>query len=129
MRSGCENLTAVLVPAASTHRSLVSIGHIPSSRSVIEEMKETRPVRFQRFEMHSWSSASGERRSAKMICVSVEIREGELTYRARVTTSSIGRALEIMGGGKPCRRVRLLFPIDPEVFFISAPSGTRRGAV
>jgi hypothetical protein len=66
--------------------------------------------------------------NTKMICVSVEVREGELTYRAQVTTSSIERALEILGEGKPGRRVRLLFPIEPEVFFVPAPSGTRREA-
>ena len=63
-----------------------------------------------------------------MICVSVEVREGELTYRAWVTTSSIERALEIMGEEKPGRRVHLLFPIEPEVFFVPAPSSTRREA-
>ncbi len=63
-----------------------------------------------------------------MICVSVEVREGKLTYRAQVTTSSIERALEIMGEEKPGRRVRLLFPIEPEVFFVAEPSGTRREA-
>ncbi len=61
-----------------------------------------------------------------MICVSVEVREGELTYRAQVTTSSIERALEIMGEEKPGRKVRLLFPIEPEVFFVAEPSGMRR---
>jgi hypothetical protein len=71
---------------------------------------------------------SGEKRSTKMICVSVEVREGDLTYRAQVTSSSIERALEIMGEAKPGRRVRLLFPIEPEVFFAPAPSGTRREA-
>ncbi len=63
-----------------------------------------------------------------MICVSVEVREDQLTYRAQVTTSSIERALEIMGEEKLGRRVRLLFPIEPEVFFVPAPSGTRREA-
>lgn len=63
-----------------------------------------------------------------MICVTVEIREGALTYRARVTTSSIERALKIVGGGKPGRRVRLLFPIDPEAFFAPAGTGTREAA-
>ncbi len=55
-----------------------------------------------------------------MIRVSVEIREGALTYRARVTAPSIERALEIMGEGKPSRRVRLLFPIDLDAFFVNA---------
>jgi len=61
--------------------------------------------------------------------VIVEIREGALTYRARVTASSIERALEIIGEGKPRRRVRLLFPIDPDAFFVTAAaSETRREA-
>ena len=64
-----------------------------------------------------------------MIQVTVEIREGALTYRVRVTANSIERALEIAGEGKPGRRVRLVFPIDPEVFFVpAAASGTRREA-
>jgi hypothetical protein len=68
------------------------------------------------------SKAGGarQRRSTEMIRVSVEIREDALTYRARVTAPSIERALEIMGEGKPGRRVRLLFPIDPDAFFVTA---------
>jgi hypothetical protein len=49
-----------------------------------------------------------------MICVTLEIREGALTYRARVTTSSIERALEIAGGGKPGRKVSLVFPVSQQ---------------
>jgi hypothetical protein len=63
-----------------------------------------------------------------MIRVTVEIREGALTYRVRVSAPSIERALEIVGAGKPGRRVHLVFPIDPEVFFLPAASGTRREA-
>ena len=63
-----------------------------------------------------------------MIQVTVEIRAGALTYRVRVTAPSIERALEIVGEGKPGRRVRLLFPIDPEVFFVSASSDARMEA-
>jgi hypothetical protein len=63
-----------------------------------------------------------------MIRVTVEIREGALTYRMRVTAPSIERALEIGGEGKAGRRVRLIFPIDPEVFFLPTASGTRREA-
>jgi hypothetical protein len=69
-----------------------------------------------------------EMRSAKMICVTVEIREGALTHRTRVTAPSIERALRIVGGGTPGRRVRLVFPIDPEVFFVSEDPGTREAA-
>jgi hypothetical protein len=63
-----------------------------------------------------------------MIQVTVEIREGALTYRVRVIAPSIERAVEIAGEGKPGRRVRLLFPIDPEVFFVPAASGARMEA-
>ena len=52
-----------------------------------------------------------------MICVTVEIREGPVTRRVRLTSSSIERALELAGAGKPGRRVRLVFPIDSEAFF------------
>ena len=63
-----------------------------------------------------------------MICVTVEIREGALTYRVRVTAPSIERALEIAGRGKPGRRVHLRFPIDPEVFFVPEGSDQREAA-
>ena len=55
-----------------------------------------------------------------MISVTVEIREDALTHRTRVTAPSIERALKIAGGGKPGRRVRIVFPIDPEAFFVTA---------
>jgi len=63
-----------------------------------------------------------------MICVTVEIHKGTLKYRARVIAPSIEHALKIARGGKPGRRVRLIFPIDPDAFFVPAGSGTRREA-
>ena len=63
-----------------------------------------------------------------MVRVTVEVREGALTYRVRIIAPSIERALEIAGAGKAGRRVRLHFPIDPEAFFVSAGSGTREAA-
>jgi hypothetical protein len=64
-----------------------------------------------------------------MVRVTVEVREGALTYRVRIIAPSIECALEIAGAGKKAgRRVRLLFPIDPEAFFVSAGSGTREAA-
>ena len=67
-------------------------------------------------------------RSAKMICVTVEVREGALTHRARVTAPSIERALEITCGGKPGRRVRLVFLIDPQSFFVLGDHDRREAA-
>ena len=63
-----------------------------------------------------------------MVRVTVEVREGAFTYRVRIIAPSIEHALEIAGAGKAGRRVRLLFPIDREAFFVSAGSGTREAA-
>ena len=63
-----------------------------------------------------------------MICVTVEIGEGALTRRVRITASSIERALKIARVGKPGRRMRLVFPIDPETFFVLEGSGQREAA-
>ncbi len=59
----------------------------------------------------------------KMICVTIEIREGALTRRVRVTAPSIERALKIAGGGKPGRRVRLDLPVGPEAFLVPGDPG------
>jgi hypothetical protein len=63
-----------------------------------------------------------------MLSVSVEIREGVFTRRVRITAPSIKPALNIAGGGKPGREVRLLFPIDPEAFFVTESSVQREAA-
>jgi hypothetical protein len=63
-----------------------------------------------------------------MIRVTVEIHEGALTHRARVTAPSIERALKIVGGGKPGRRVHIVFPIEPEVFFVTEVLGRKEAA-
>lgn len=57
-----------------------------------------------------------------LICVTVEILERGTSQRARISAPGIARALEVAGDGKPGREVRILFPIDPEAFFIGDPS-------
>jgi hypothetical protein len=73
-----------------------------------------------------------ELRSAKMILVTVEIREraptGALTHRERVTAPSIERALRITRDGKPGHRVCLLVSIDPEALFVPKGPGQREAA-
>lgn len=64
----------------------------------------------------------------EMIRVTVEIREGALTYRTRVTALSIERALKIAGGGKPSSSVLIVFPIEPEAFFVTEVSGLKEAA-
>ena len=63
-----------------------------------------------------------------MIRVAVEIREGALTHRRQVTAPSIERALLSARGGGPGRKVRLIFPIEPEVFFVSEVPGRKEAA-
>jgi hypothetical protein len=65
---------------------------------------------------------------ATRICVAVEIREGYLTRRVRITAPSIERALKIAREGKLDRRVSLVFPIDPEAFFVPEGPGRREAA-
>jgi hypothetical protein len=57
--------------------------------------------------------------STEMIRVTVEMLEGALTHRTRVSASSIERALKIARGRRPGRRVRLVFPIESEAFSVT----------
>jgi hypothetical protein len=66
--------------------------------------------------------------SITMIRVTVKILEDALTHRTRVTAPSIERALKIAGGGKPGRRARLVFPIEPEAFFVTEVPSRKEAA-
>jgi hypothetical protein len=64
-----------------------------------------------------------------MIRVSMEVREGAALSRATVQAESIREAVSITRGRYPGRDVRVVFPIDPEDFFIEGPAednGRRR---
>ena len=68
-----------------------------------------------------------------MIRVSMEVREGAALSRATVQAGSIHEAVSITKGRYPGRDVRLMFPIDPESFFIEGsaspePDGSNGGA-
>ena len=63
-----------------------------------------------------------------MIRISVEVCEGATTRRVQISAPSIGRALELAGDGSPGRTVRLLFPIDPEAFFVPEDPGRKQAA-
>jgi hypothetical protein len=69
-----------------------------------------------------------QRRSTQMICVTIEIREGALTHQVQISAPSIERALKVAGEGMPARRVCLVFPIDPEAFFVPEDCGWREAA-
>ena len=67
-------------------------------------------------------------KTTRMICLTVEIREGALTYRVRVTAPSIEYALKIVREGKLGRGARLFFLINPKALFVPENSD-QRGAV
>jgi hypothetical protein len=60
-----------------------------------------------------------------MIKVSVEVREGAARFRVGVQADSINRAMSIMKRRHPDRDVRVVFPIDPERFFVGGPRESR----
>ncbi len=60
-----------------------------------------------------------------MIKVSLEVREGAVLSRVAVQAESICRAVSIVKGRYPGREVRMVFPIDPEEFFIEGPEKLR----
>ena len=64
-----------------------------------------------------------------MIKVSMEVRKGTALSTATVEAESIREAVSITRGRYPGRDVRVIFPIDPEEFFIEGPAegnGRRR---
>jgi hypothetical protein len=62
----------------------------------------------------------------KMVKVSVEVRSDTARFRVGVQARSIRRALSIVGGRYPQGEVRVVFPIEPEGFFIQEPSALAR---
>jgi hypothetical protein len=63
-----------------------------------------------------------------MICVTVEVREDAVARRMQIIAPSIERAMKMAGDEKLGRRVRLLFPIDPEAFFVLKDRDRREAA-
>jgi hypothetical protein len=64
-----------------------------------------------------------------MIKVSVEVREGTACFRVGVRAASIARAVSIVRSDHPDRDVRVVFPIDPDGFFVgedAARGGSRK---
>ena len=59
-----------------------------------------------------------------MIKVAMEVREGAALYRVAVQAESISRAVSIVKGRHPGRNVRVVFPIDPEGFFLGGSQKT-----
>ena len=58
----------------------------------------------------------------KMVRVSVEVGSSTSRFRVGVQARSIRDALRIVEGSYPQGEVRVLFPIEPERFFVGVPS-------
>ena len=56
-----------------------------------------------------------------MVRITVEVGSGAIRYRVAVQAESIRRALEIMEGMNPGKEIKVMFPIDPESFFVDEP--------
>ena len=56
----------------------------------------------------------------------MEVREGTALSRATVQAESIREAVSITRGRYPGRDVRVMFPIDPEDFFIGGPAKSKQ---
>ena len=48
----------------------------------------------------------------------MEVREGVAPFRVAVEAEDITQAVSLTEGGHPGRDVRVVFPIDPEEFFV-----------
>ncbi len=56
-----------------------------------------------------------------MIRISVEVRSGAARIRVLIQAESIERALAIAQRHNPGKECRVIFPLDPEVFFVREP--------
>jgi hypothetical protein len=53
-----------------------------------------------------------------MVKVSIEVRSGATRFRVAVQAQSIQRAVSLVGGSYPASDLRVIFPIDPDGFFV-----------
>ncbi len=60
-----------------------------------------------------------------MVRVTVEVGRGAIQYRVAVQAESIRRALEIAEGVNPGREIKVMFPIDPDSFFVEESAAGR----
>ena len=57
-----------------------------------------------------------------MVRVSIEVRSGAARFRVGIQASSIQRAVSLAESLNSSSNVRVIFPIDPEGFFVGDPS-------
>ena len=54
----------------------------------------------------------------KMVRISVEVRSGSARFRVGVQAQSIRKALGVVAGRYPRGVVEVVFPVEPEGFFV-----------
>lgn len=59
-----------------------------------------------------------------MVRITVEVGAGATRHRVAVQAESIRRALKIAEGLNPDGDFKVMFPIDPETFFVRDPAAT-----
>jgi hypothetical protein len=59
-----------------------------------------------------------------MIKISIEVESGVARFKVAVQAESIERALEIAKRYNPGKDCKVVFPIDPEVFFVGDDVGS-----
>jgi hypothetical protein len=57
----------------------------------------------------------------QMVKVSVEVRSGTARFRVCVQAESIRKALDMVRARYPSGEAGVVFPIEPEGFFVDAP--------
>jgi hypothetical protein len=62
-----------------------------------------------------------------MIKISIEVRSSAARFKVALLAESIEGALEMANRHNPGKECKLLFPIDPEIFFVGDNFG--RGGV
>jgi len=53
-----------------------------------------------------------------MIKISIQVSSGTARFRVTIQAESIERALEIVARQNPGKECEVVFPIDPETFFV-----------
>jgi hypothetical protein len=61
-----------------------------------------------------------------VVRVSIEVRNGAARFRVGVQASSINRAISLAKAFYSSGDVRVIFPIDPECFFVEDALGAER---
>jgi hypothetical protein len=58
----------------------------------------------------------------RMVKVSVEVRSGTARFRVSVRAESIRKALDMVRARYPSGEAGVVFPIEPEGFFVDGPA-------